>query len=163
MASSKKLVPMLASVVALLKVGGAFLPPHHPSTSTSTATAPKVQALFTTTTIDNVRQQSRRHCGFRYVEPPPIPSRSTWHHCGAYSRIRDLGRFHYLIRKGRGYSTTETSSAIPLSAGRTKGQIVETDDAVEEEAENIKVKNDQEWQFFDTARINVKAGMGGNG
>lgn len=31
------------------------------------------------------------------------------------------------------------------------------------EAEKLRVKNDQEWQFFDTARVNVKAGDGGNG
>lgn len=31
------------------------------------------------------------------------------------------------------------------------------------EREALRVKNDQEWQFFDTARVNVKAGMGGNG
>lgn len=156
MSSSRKLVPTIASVVALLKVGGAVIPPHHLSTSTAT-TPPTVQALFTTTNIGIVQQQCRRNCGFQHLKPSLIPVRLPRHHCGAYSRIRDLGRFHDVVRKGSGYSTT------PLSAGRTKGQVVETDDALEEEAENIKVKNDQEWQFFDTARINVKAGMGGNG
>lgn len=33
----------------------------------------------------------------------------------------------------------------------------------EAEAATAKVKNDQEWQFFDTARINVKGGDGGDG
>lgn len=31
------------------------------------------------------------------------------------------------------------------------------------EQEAFRVRNDQEWHFFDTARVNVKAGMGGNG
>lgn len=31
------------------------------------------------------------------------------------------------------------------------------------EQETLRNKNDQEWHFFDTARINVKAGTGGNG
>lgn len=31
------------------------------------------------------------------------------------------------------------------------------------EQEALKIRNDQEWHFFDTARINVKAGTGGNG
>lgn len=31
------------------------------------------------------------------------------------------------------------------------------------EQEALRIRNDQEWQFFDTARINVKAGTGGNG
>lgn len=31
------------------------------------------------------------------------------------------------------------------------------------EQEAVRVRNDQEWHFFDTARINVKAGTGGNG
>lgn len=36
-------------------------------------------------------------------------------------------------------------------------------DEQEAEREASRARNDQEWQFFDTARINVKAGMGGNG
>lgn len=153
MSYPRKLLPTIASFVALLKVGGAFLPLHHPSTPT----AQTVQTLFTTTTIGNVRQQCRRNCRFQYLKPSLTPARLYGHHCGTYNRIRDLGRFHDVVRKGGGYSV------VPLSAGRTKGQIVETDDTLEEKSENIKVKNDQEWQFFDTARINVKAGMGGNG
>eukprot|EP00752_Nemacystus_decipiens_P010585 g9426.t1 len=38
-----------------------------------------------------------------------------------------------------------------------------TAEALVAEKEALRLKNDQEWQFFDTARINVKAGMGGNG
>lgn len=47
-----------------------------------------------------------------------------------------------------------------------KSKIAQAEEAVErEEAETAaaKVKNDHEWQFFDTARINVKGGDGGNG
>lgn len=46
------------------------------------------------------------------------------------------------------------------------GKAAEAEALVAEEKaerEALRVKNDQEWQFFDTARINVKAGMGGNG
>lgn len=39
----------------------------------------------------------------------------------------------------------------------------EIDEDERVQAERLKTKNDQEWQFFDTSRINVKAGMGGNG
>lgn len=39
----------------------------------------------------------------------------------------------------------------------------ETAVAEKRAAESLRIKNDQEWQFFDTARINVQAGMGGNG
>ena len=50
-----------------------------------------------------------------------------------------------------------------MSAARTKGEVVEVEDDIDEVEDPMKIKNDQEWQFFDTARINVKAGMGGNG
>lgn len=33
----------------------------------------------------------------------------------------------------------------------------------ENRAADVRAKNDQEWQFFDTARINVKGGDGGDG
>lgn len=45
--------------------------------------------------------------------------------------------------------------------GRRK-EVVEPEE-VSEDIEKLKVKNDQEWQFFDTARVNVNAGTGGNG
>lgn len=46
-----------------------------------------------------------------------------------------------------------------------KAQVksAEVTDVEKKEAESLRVKNDQEWQFFDTAKVNVKAGTGGNG
>lgn len=60
--------------------------------------------------------------------------------------------------KGRG------TQIWSLNMGTSK--IAQAEAALErEEAEaaTAKVKNDQEWQFFDTARINVKGGDGGDG
>ena len=43
---------------------------------------------------------------------------------------------------------------------QTRRRPVKEDAAIEDK---VKVKNDPEWGFFDTAKINVKAGDGGNG
>lgn len=46
---------------------------------------------------------------------------------------------------------------------KARVKSAEVADAEKKEAESLRVQNDQEWQFFDTAKVNVKAGTGGNG
>lgn len=70
-------------------------------------------------------------------------------------------------------SARRRASGAGVQRGRTGlrmvggGKAAAADEALvaerKAEQEALRVKNDQEWQFFDTARINVKAGMGGNG
>lgn len=58
---------------------------------------------------------------------------------------------------------TRTSKLYAGTQSKIARAVDEADERLEAEAAALKVKNDQEWQFFDTARINVKAGDGGNG
>lgn len=75
-------------------------------------------------------------------------------------------------------STPASRSAVPCRASvaavkRSRVQMAaakgaaaaaaEIDEDERVQAESLRAKNDQEWQFFDTSRVNVKAGMGGNG
>lgn len=58
---------------------------------------------------------------------------------------------------------TRTSRLYAAAQSKIARAADEADETLEAEAAASKLKNDQEWQFFDTARINVKAGDGGNG
>lgn len=59
---------------------------------------------------------------------------------------------------------TRGSERSRLEMAKSKTAQAEAEDEREEAvAAAAKVVNDQEWQFFDTARINVKGGDGGDG
>ncbi|CAN0457148.1 unnamed protein product, partial [Ectocarpus sp. 12 AP-2014] len=60
------------------------------------------------------------------------------------------------IRRGRGGVRMMGGGNVAAAA-----EALEAEEKAEREA--LRARNDQEWQFFDTARINVKAGKGGNG
>lgn len=52
---------------------------------------------------------------------------------------------------------------MKMMGGGKAAAAAEAEAELKAEREALRIRNDQEWQFFDTARINVKAGTGGNG
>lgn len=73
--------------------------------------------------------------------------------------------YHHVARFSSYFRTCNKHTTSGVRKARLNMTRVETQAGVESQEKTTQrtVPNDQEWQFFDTARINVKAGDGGDG
>lgn len=134
MAAQRILAPTLAALVVFFQAGDSFVLP-------STAGNALDRMTTATATCDASRWISTVQ---RHPRPSSNPSSAARYRTSGARLCR--GRMHVA-----GAKAAAAAAADEVSAPETR------------EAGSSMVKNDQEWQFFDTARINVNAGAGGNG
>lgn len=129
-------LPTLATFIALLRVCDAFVVPG------AAASLRQHQCHDGPTATTATREGSGWH--------------STAHSRSAPSPVHSAVSCRANVVKRSRVQMAGTKGAAAAAAAE-----IDEDERVK--AESLKAKNDQEWQFFDTSRVNVKAGMGGNG
>lgn len=104
----------------------------------------------------------------RQYHDPPIASAGTlesgWHSTARSRSAPASTPVSHSAAPCRASVATVKRSRVQMTGAKgAAAAAAEIDEDERVQAEKLKTKNDQEWQFFDTSRVNVKAGMGGNG
>lgn len=139
LARRKWALPTLAAFITLLRVCDSFVLPGAEASLRQHHDAPIANAAATRESAWHSTAHSRSALASTPVSRSAAP-------CRASVAVVKRSRVNMAGTKG---------------AATAAAEEIDEDERVQ--AESMKAKNDQEWQFFDTSRVNVKAGMGGNG